>query len=338
MMSSMKSKRFKLLIILTLLMNPLIVNAHTSRFLNPNYRIWTETVDVTRIKNDFKLITDSNGDNQTTNLVDYQPYNLSKYPGIVIDLKTDKLIRFNFIFKSSNEYRYQEDDYLLVINEETKLVSKLNQSFGVYTLEGPFSGRLYLPLTKFNEDLMNTEFWSMILVQNANEEINVSLNSIELLNNVDNQWYLDYLNAQDVKDTEVQIPVQGESILILPKIDNTKYELLEPYKGVSLKDNRLILTKQTPEGTIKLIYIDSEGYKTLYPLKTYTSWIVDEKTDGVNIAFPDTSKNLKDLFDQWFDVSYTNRIQIGLGALFFGFILFYRFKRSKRRVKKDVVQ
>ena len=52
-MNSMKLKLFRLFLVLILLINPLSVNAHVSRNLNPNYRIWTETVDVTRIKNDF---------------------------------------------------------------------------------------------------------------------------------------------------------------------------------------------------------------------------------------------------------------------------------------------
>jgi len=338
MMNSMKLKLFRLFLVLILLMNPLNVNAHVSRNLNPNYRIWTETVDATRIKNDFNLISDATSENQTTNIVDYQTYNFSKYPGIVIDLKTDKSIKFNIIFKSNNEYRYQEDDTLLIINEETKLISRLSQSFGVYTIEGSFNGRLYLPLSRYNENLSNVEFWSMILVQDANEELNISLNSIKLLNDEDNLWYLSQLNSNVIQENEVQIPVQGESMLVLPKIDNSSYELLEPYDGVRLEDNRLILSKNTKEGFIKLTYIDSDGYKSLYPIKTYLSWIIDEKTDGVNIAFPETSKNLKQMFDQWFDVEYTKAIQVGIGVVFVGFILFYRYKRSKRRVKKDVVQ
>lgn len=338
MMNSMKLKLFRLFLVLTLLMNPLNVNAHVSRNLNPNYRIWTETVDATRIKNDFNLISDATSENQTTNIVDYQTYNFSKYPGIVIDLKTDKSIKFNIIFKSNNEYRYQEDDTLLIINEETKLISRLSQSFGVYTIEGSFNGRLYLPLSRYNENLSNVEFWSMILVQDANEELNISLNSIKLLNDEDNLWYLSQLNSNVIQENEVQIPVQGESMLVLPKIDNSSYELLEPYDGVRLEDNRLILSKNTKEGFIKLAYIDSDGYKSLYPIKTYLSWIIDEKTDGVNIAFPETTKNLKQMFDQWFDVEYTEPIQIGIGVVFVGFILFYRYKRNKRRVKKDVVQ
>jgi len=338
MMSSMKLKLFKLLIIFVLLMNPLRVNAHVSRNLNPTYRIWTDTVEVTRNKNDFKLVSEATGENQTTNIVDYQTYNLSRYPGIVIDLKTDKSIKFNIIFKSDNEYRYQEDDTLLIINEETKLISRLSQSFGVYTIEGSFNGRLYLPLSKYNANLSNTEFWSMILVQNANEELNISFNSIKLLTNSDIEWYESQLNANVIQENEVQIPVQGESMLVLPKIENSSYELLEPYDGVRLEYNRLILSKNTKEGFIKLAYIDSDGYKSLYPIKTYLSWIIDEKTDGVNIAFPETSKNLKQMFDQWFDVKYTKSIQIGIGVVFVGFILFYRYKRNKRRVKKDVVQ
>ena len=338
MMSSMKLKLFRLLLILVLLMNPLIVNAHVSRNLNPNYRIWTETVETSRNKNDFKLVSDVTSENQTTNIVDYQSYNFSRYPGIVIDLKTDKSIKFNFIFKSNNEYRYQENDVLLLINEETKLISRLTQSFGVYTIEGSFTGRLYLPLSNYNENLSNVEFWSMILVQNANEELNIALNSIKLLNDEDNLWYESQLNANIIQENEIQIPVQGESMLVLPKIENSSYELLEPYDGVKLENNRLILSKNTKEGFIKLAYIDSNGYKSLYPIKTYLSWIIDEKTDGVNIAFPETSKNLKQMFDQWFDVKYTNTIQIGIGVVFVGFILFYRYKRNKRRVKKNVVQ
>lgn len=337
-MNSMKLKLFRLLLVFIVLLNPLKVNAHESRNLTPNYRLWTETVETTRNKNDFKLISDVTGDNQTTNIVDYQTYNFSKYPGIVIDLKTDKSIKFNIIFKSNNEYRYQEDDTLLIINEDTKLISRLNQSFGVYTIEGSFNGRLYLPLSKYNENLNNIEFWSMILVQNANEELNISFNSIKLLNNEDNLWYQAQLDANVIQENEVQIPVQGESILVLPNIENSSYELLEPYDGVRLENNRLILSKNTKEGFIKLAYIDSNGYKSLYPIKTYLSWIIDEKTDGVNIAFPETSKNLKQMFDQWFDVKYTNTIQIGIGVVFVGFILFYRYKRNKRRVKKDVVQ
>ncbi len=337
-MNSMKLKLFRLFLVLILLMNPLNVNAHVSRNLNPNYRVWTETVDATRIKNDFNLISDATSENQTTNIVDYQTYNFSKYPGIVIDLKTDKSIKFNIIFKSNNEYRYQEDDTLLIINEETKLISRLSQSFGVYTIEGSFNGRLYLPLSRYNENLSKVEFWSMILVQDANEELNISLNSIKLLNDEDNLWYLSQLNSNVIQENEVQIPVQGESMLVLPKIDNSSYELLEPYDGVRLEDNRLILSKNTKEGFIKLAYIDSDGYKSLYPIKTYLSWIIDEKTDGVNIAFPETTKNLKQMFDQWFDVEYTKVIQVGIGVVFVGFILFYRYKRNKRRVKKDVVQ
>lgn len=338
MMNSTKLKLSRLFLVLTLLMNPLNVNAHMSRNLTPIYRIWTETVDATRIKNDFNLISDATSENQTTNIVDYQTYNFSKYPGIVIDLKTDKSIKFNIIFKSNNEYRYQEDDTLLIINEETKLISRLSQSFGVYTIEGSFNGRLYLPLSRYNENLSNVEFWSMILVQDANEELNISLNSIKLLNDEDNLWYLSQLNSNVIQENEVQIPVQGESMLVLPKIDNSSYELLEPYDGVRLEDNRLILSKNTKEGFIKLAYIDSDGYKSLYPIKTYLSWIIDEKTDGVNIAFPETTKNLKQMFDQWFDVEYTKAIQVGIGVVLVGFILFYRYKRSKRRVKKDVVQ
>jgi len=338
MMNSMKLKLFRLFLVLILLMNPLNVNAHISRNLTPIYRIWTETVDATKIKNDFNLISDATSENQTTNIVDYQTYNFSKYPGIVIGLKTDKSIKFNIIFKSNNEYRYQEDDTLLIINEETKLISRLSQSFGVYTIEGSFNGRLYLPLSRYNENLSNVEFWSMILVQDANEELNISLNSIKLLNDEDNLWYLSQLNSNVIQENEVQIPVQGESMLVLPKIDNSSYELLEPYDGVRLEDNRLILSKNTKEGFIKLTYIDSDGYKSLYPIKTYLSWIIDEKTDGVNIAFPETTKNLKQMFDQWFDVEYTKAIQVGIGVVFVGFILFYRYKRNKRRVKKDVVQ
>lgn len=338
MMNSTKLKLSRLFLVLTLLMNPLNVNAHMSRNLTPIYRIWTETVDATRIKNDFNLISDATSENQTTNIVDYQTYNFSKYPGIVIDLKTDKSIKFNIIFKSNNEYRYQEDDTLLIINEETKLISRLSQSFGVYTIEGSFNGRLYLPLSRYNENLSNVEFWSMILVQDANEELNISLNSIKLLNDEDNLWYLSQLNSNVIQENEVQIPVQGESMLVLPKIDNSSYELLEPYDGVRLEDNRLILSKNTKEGFIKLAYIDSDGYKSLYPIKTYLSWIIDEKTDGVNIAFPETTKNLKQMFDQWFDVEYTKAIQVGIGVVLVGFILFYRYKRNKRRVKKDVVQ
>lgn len=337
-MNSMKLKLFRLLLVFIVLLNPLKVNAHESRNLTPNYRLWTETVETTRNKNDFKLISDVTGDNQTTNIVDYQTYNFSKYPGIVIDLKTDKSIKFNIIFKSNNEYRYQEDDTLLIINEDTKLISRLNQSFGVYTIEGSFNGRLYLPLSKYNENLNNVEFWSIILVQNANEELNISFNSIKLLNNEDNLWYQAQLDANVIQENEVQIPVQGESILVLPNIENSSYELLDPYDGVRLENNRLILSKNTKEGFIKLAYIDSNGYKSLYPIKTYLSWIIDEKTDGVNIAFPETSKNLKQMFDQWFDVKYTNTIQIGVGVVFVGFILFYRYKRNKRRVKKNVVQ
>lgn len=337
-MNSMKLKLFRLLLVFIVLLNPLKVNAHESRNLTPNYRLWTETVETTRNKNDFKLISDVTGDNQTTNIVDYQTYNFSKYPGIVIDLKTDKSIKFNIIFKSNNEYRYQEDDTLLIINEDTKLISRLNQSFGVYTIEESFNGRLYLPLSKYNENLNNVEFWSMILVQNANEELNISFNSIKLLNNEDNLWYQAQLDTNVIQENEVQIPVQGESILVLPNIENSSYELLEPYDGVRLENNILILSKNTKEGFIKLAYIDSNGYKSLYPIKTYLSWIIDEKTDGVNIAFPETSKNLKQMFDQWFDVKYTNTIQIGVGVVFVGFILFYRYKRNKRRVKKNVVQ
>lgn len=338
MMNSMKLKLFRLFLVLILVMNPLNVNAHASRNLTPVYRVWTETVDATRIKNDFNLFSDATSENQTTNIVDYQTYNFSKYPGIVIDLKTDKSIKFNIIFKSNNEYRYQEDDTLLIINEETKLISRLSQSFGVYTIEGSFNGRLYLPLSRYNENLSNVEFWSMILVQDANEELNISLNSIKLLNDEDNLWYLSQLNSNVIQENEVQIPVQGESMLVLPKIDNSSYELLEPYDGVRLEDNRLILSKNTKEGFIKLAYIDSDGYKSLYPIKTYLSWIIDEKTDGVNIAFPETTKNLKQMFDQWFDVEYTKAIQVGIGVVLVGFILFYRYKRNKRRVKKDVVQ
>lgn len=338
MMNSMKLKLFRFFLVLILLMNPLNVVAHVSRNLNPNYRIWTETVDVTRIKNDFNLISDATSENQTTNIVDYQMYNFSKYPGIVIDLKTDKSIKFNIIFKSNNEYRYQEDDTLLIINEETKLISRLSQLFGVYTIEGSFNGRLYLPLSRYNENLSNIEFWSMILVQDANEELNISINSIKLLTPSDIEWYESQLNVNVIQENEVQIPVQGESMLVLPKIDNSSYELLEPYDGVRLEDNRLILSKNTKEGFIKLAYVDSDGYKSLYPIKTYLSWIIDEKTDGVNIAFPEATKNLKQMFDQWFDVEYTKAIQVGIGVLFVGFILFYRYKRNKRRVKKDVVQ
>lgn len=336
MMSSMKLKLSSVLIFI--LLSLITVNAHDTRILNPKYQIWTDTVNVSRSGNSFKLVSDGVNENQTTNLVDYQNYDFSKYPGMVIEISTDHAIKFNILFKSNNEYRYQEDDVLMLINDENKLISRINSSFGVYSIDEAFNGRIYLPLSKFSSELTNLEFWSMILVQDANNELNISINSIKLLNDKDNEWYKSQLESNIIKDREIQIPVQGESIMILPKIENTSYELYEPYEGVRLENNRLILTKDSKESTISLVYTDSLGYKMLYPINLTLSWIIDEKTDGVNIAFPDQTRNLKEMFDQWFDVKYTPIIQAIVGFLFVAFILFYRFKRNKRRVKKDVVQ
>ena len=336
MVNLMKWKQYSLIILICLVFSTLNVFAHDSRYLDPNYRIWTDTVNVNRVKNEFSLISDTSTPNQSTSIVDYQTQTFSNYNGMVLSIETDGPVNFTLLFKSNNEYRYQEDEKLLLIDEESKMIQKLTQNFGVYTIDKAFNGLLYLPFNEFKGNLKNLEFWSIIIVQNARETLNIKIESIKLLNGIDNVWYDTKLNKNVISESEIQIPVQGESLINLPVTDTGYFMIEDGVTGARIEDNKLIIDKSV-EGEIPLLFVDEFGYKSEYPIKTYQSWILNETANGINIAFPDSATNLNELFVKWFDVSYTPYIQLTIGVVFTIFLLFYRLKRNKRKVNKNVI-
>jgi hypothetical protein len=333
----MKWKLSSFILIVCLVFRPLSVFAHDTRYLNPKYRIWTDTVEVVRNGKEFSLSSDTTNQNQSTSIVDYQSQNFSKYNGLVLTIESDGPINFTLLFKSNNEYRYQEEDTLLLIEDETKMIHRLSQNYGVYAINQAFKGRIYLPFNNFKENLNNLEFWSLVLVQNADETLNIKIDSIQLLNGIDSEWYDTKLKEKVISETEIQIPVQGESMLILPKLNARYFTLEKENIGSRIEENKLIIDKTVIEGEISLIYVDEEGYRMRLPIKTYQSWIVNETANGISIAFPDTTTNLKELFNQWFDTRFTPYIQAGIGLIGLLFALFYRYKRIKRKVNKNVI-
>lgn len=333
----MKWKLSSFILIVCLVFRPLSVFAHDTRYLNPKYRIWTDTVEVVRNGKEFSLSSDTTNQNQSTSIVDYQSQNFSKYNGLVLTIESDGPINFTLLFKSNNEYRYQEEDTLLLIEDETKMIHRLSQNYGVYAINQAFKGRIYLPFNNFKENLNNLEFWSLVLVQNADETLNIKIDSIQLLNGIDSEWYDTKLKEKVISETEIQIPVQGESMLILPKLNAGYFTLEKENIGSRIEENKLIIDKTVIEGEISLIYVDEEGYRMRLPIKTYQSWIVNETANGISIAFPDTTTNLKEIFNQWFDTRFTPYIQAGIGLIGLLFALFYRYKRIKRKVNKNVI-
>lgn len=336
MVNLMKWKRSSFIVLICLVFSTLNVFAHDSRYLNPSYRIWTDTVNVNRTGNEFSLTSDTSAPNQSTSIVDYKTQSFSSYEGMVIGIETDGPVNFTLLFKSNNEYRYQEDEKLLLIDDGSKMIKKLVQNFETYTIDQAFSGRLYLPFNQLKENLKNLEFWSIIFVQNANESLNIKINSIQLVNGIDNEWYDSKLNKDVISESEIQIPVQGESLINLPIVDSGYFIIEDEVPGVRIENNKLIIDKSV-DGEIPLLFVDEFGYKSEYPIKTYQSWILNETANGINIAFPDTTTNLNNLFKQWFDVRYTPYIQITIGVVFGLFLLFYRLKRNKRKVNKNVI-
>lgn len=224
--------------------------------------------------------------------------NISAYKGIAFYLRNDSEedIRINMDIQSTDGNIYKiQDEKLVCIKDGESFIKREFASNGSFEIPQKFNGIIYMPFDSFSQEenfytsLSSVSIFRLITVTKQESKQKLGIGQISFINSFDNELLFD----SDIKidgDSEVQIPIDGESIAQYRISDssgvnrklNVKYELLDDTTDVNLtEDGRLKVLPDSDEKKIRIIAKIDDDIGQEIDVNLVKSWTT--KVDGADM-------------------------------------------------------
>lgn len=316
----MKIRKFAQLVILVLVISITNINSAFAEdtvvpsFI-PHYAVWTNATEAVKKEEKTETILDistlgkENG-SYSTYLYDVTPRNWNKLSGLSIFVENDdQSLLFNIILNTADGKKVQVQDNSFIAwradgSDIWDSVLPYNDQFEV---PPGFKGEIYIPFSSlFTEESIETfdvQTWGINIItsQNQLKQIKIKNAILHAENEVKERNKL--LNFFLTGDSEVQIPVAGESIAqfkLAGNVDNRDFSFALSHTNENIViDNGGLLTLKT-EATEQEIFIiakSNDGVQASKKVKLVPSWIVGQKADGVSIQIP-LEQNVSQIIDE----------------------------------------
>ncbi len=331
-MNSMKTNISSALIVLALMvLCSLPIHAQEKQLTNVNFKYWKQGTIVEEKQNNYSLSTIGLADGYyTTTLANEKVRDFTGVAGMKIGLATtDQELRVNLILGSDSAIFFEDGSVMIALDEVSGEIHRLEASFGTFTVPANFNGILYFPFGSLKSNVGKIDYWGLTVVQEEDTVVGFTFETVSTLATEDAVEYQTYLEDEFFTPTSIQIPVVGESIGILKGPLEGEYTLVVPMQGVSIDNNRLILTTEAVIGSIDYRFTYTSGRFVRFNTSVVQSWIVGVEDQGVPIALPAKSINLIQRFGILLGSSFMHSLRLGIGVLTLVFIVFYRFIRRK---------
>ncbi|AAK79529.1 hypothetical protein BJV85_002435 [Clostridium acetobutylicum] len=259
--------------------------------------------------------------------------------------KSKDAMLMNFVsqLKDGTKVAVSNSGFVMLKQDGTNLVKRVRTSYGEFEIPKGFTGKVYIPLdglekdgdvkNKTDYDLSSVVSWALVATMQENEEKNFEVSSVGLLGKSGEIYNDGKVNFVLSGDSDVQVPVLGESISLYkatsPGLDpkTIKYKIENPIDGIRITDEgRLIISKRIKPQNISILVFINNNLAETKTVRLYNSWTLSIK--GKSLPDPSTVPSLMTGFYKFILNGYTmNTIRVlfvAIAAAFGGLFMFWR--------------
>lgn len=226
-----------------------------------------ENIKVSKIKEGFNISVENDleeGGHTTAYFSPSLRENVEKYGGFSfhVENKSEGEVKMNFIInETSRNYKLEEDDIVLALEDGENTLRRLKVSNGVFELEENFRGNIYIPFTVLGDKTFKTiESWGLTLTCRNGEDKNFNITNLSYMDKEDAKKYSSLVKVNLKGDLEVPVPSVGEAIVDYEIDRDAEFFLKDSYEGVSIsEEGHLVVNSQAEAGKVNVFVAMAEG-------------------------------------------------------------------------------
>lgn len=261
--------------------------------------------------------------------------------------KSKDAILMNFVsqLQDGTKIAVSDNGFVMMKQDGSNLVKRVRTAYGEFEVPKGFSGKVYIPLENLQVDgnvkdktkyeLTNVASWALVATMQENESKDFDINSVGLLGKSGDIYEDGKTDFELSGDSDVQIPVLGESISLYkataPKLDtkNIKYSIENPVDGIKItNEGRLIINKRVKPQNISILVFINNNLAEIKRVRLYNSWTLSVK--GKSLPDPSKVPSLMTGFYKFILSGYTmNTIRILFVVIFAAFGGLFMFWRKR---------
>ncbi|WP_026883784.1 hypothetical protein [Clostridium akagii] len=244
--------------------------------------------------------------------------NWSNYGTLSFDInnKSKGYLSLSYVMQQSNgtSLTVVDNKSVMLKEEKSNLLERVHPSNGSIEIPENFKGTVYIPFSSLGEKgqisndkkyiISNIVSWGLVATIQENQEKSFELSNFSLINNGEKIDKIGKLNYDITGDSDVQVPVLGESIALYKVIDgdsgltvdykNIKFQLKTPVKGVKItNEGRLVISTNVKPQKIKIIAkMGDTSMGEIKEIKLFKSWTLSPNAkdkNGNSQRIPDPS-------------------------------------------------
>lgn len=237
--------------------------------------------------------------------------NWSRYGMICFNLnnQSEKELRFNLFIDEVDGARLVvgNDKVAIIKNDSSEIMERVHPSYGTLEIPKEFQGTIYIPfnslekqgLEKQDKEYTNFQIsdWGIIVTSAENEEENFRVNKFGIIDSKAKIVEDSNANITFDGDSQVQIPVVGESIAQYKAIsngeaENVEYEIHNPIKGVTInKEGLLTIKTGVQPQKIEISAMLNDNFSESKEVQLFKSWTLSAKeVDGTSKSIPNPNE------------------------------------------------
>lgn len=209
--------------------------------------------------------------------------------------KGDLALNFVIQLGDRTSVNVSNNQVIMLKSENSSVVQRIRTSSGAFKIPEKFKGTVYIPFNSLGKqgadsqdkqyNVSNILSWGLVTSMEQNQDQNFEISKLSLINKDDQLVQDAKMNFVLTGDSDVQIPVMGESIADY-KIQsndsslgtdkkNVKYKLETPVKGISINSNgRLTILPNVKVQNVKVLVFVKDNLCEVKSVRLFKSWTV----------------------------------------------------------------